>query len=146
MPPAPFSISYHPTIWPLSLMPVGTSRRAEGIIARGVLAVAVDEATLSVAARSVGAEPVPDDLAVVVDAGGKGAFRAERIVEHGELAVTVEVAVEELEAAGVLISPDDLAVVIDAIGACVFRTRNVDRLVVVVAVQEAMGDAGLASK
>jgi hypothetical protein len=57
------------------------------------------------------------------------------------LAVAVEVAVEELEAAGVLISPDDLAVVIDAIGACVLRTRKVDRLVVVVAVQEAMGDA-----
>jgi hypothetical protein len=64
----------------------GGAMHPEGIVERGVGAIAVEEAAFNVVAVYV----EPDDLAVVVDARGYGAIRAEGIVECGIGAVAVE--------------------------------------------------------
>ena len=55
---------------------------------------------------------IPDDLARVVDALGHGAFGAERIIDGGVGAATIEEGVRHLTAVEVI--PDDLARVVDA--------------------------------
>jgi hypothetical protein len=94
--------------------------RAEGIVERGVGAVAVEEAVGDV----VAIDEKPDDLSVVVDVQSCGAKRAVGIVERGVGAVAVEKAMRA-RAQVVIVSPNDLAVVVDAPGYGAIRAEGI---------------------
>ena len=89
----------------------------QGIVERGVGAIAVQEAVVIVAAVHV----IPDDLARGIDALGGGAIRGQRIVKRGVDAAAVKEAAANVAVAAEQVIPDDLTRVVDAQGTCAVR-------------------------